>query len=60
MSPRQRWWLDATVVVVALAAGAAVWDATSLEAWDIRSFALFLPFAAVFGIHWGRRRWPPH
>jgi hypothetical protein len=60
MTLRQRWWLDAVIVIVALAVGTAVWAAASNDAWVIRGLALGLPFAAVAGIGWGRRRWPPH
>jgi hypothetical protein len=60
MTLRQRWWLDATIVLVALAVGITVWDAATADAWVIRGVALALPGAALVGIGWGRRRWPPH
>jgi hypothetical protein len=60
MTRRQRWWLDATIVLVSLAIGQAVWAVTSADAWAIRGVAVSLPFAAAVGIGWERRRWPPH
>jgi hypothetical protein len=60
MTLRQRWWLEATTVVVALAVGIAVWAAASADAWVIRGVAISLPVASVVGIGWGRRRRPPH
>jgi hypothetical protein len=59
MTRRLRWWIDAAVVVSAVVVGLALWSATSLDDGNVRGIALALPAAALVGIHWSRRRWPP-
>jgi xanthine/uracil/vitamin C permease (AzgA family) len=59
MTRRLRWWTDAAVVVSALVVGFALWSATSVDDWIVRGIASALPVAAVVGIGWSRRRWPP-
>jgi hypothetical protein len=59
MTRRQRWWIDASVVLGAFAIGMLVWDATDPSAWIVRGLASGLVTLAIFGVHWGRRRWAP-
>jgi len=55
MTVRQRWWLDAAVVLTGLAIGLLLTARHSPIAW----IGPGLLFGAIVGINWGRRRWPP-
>jgi drug/metabolite transporter (DMT)-like permease len=55
MTVRQRWWIDAAVVLVAVAFAWLLLATHSAFAWAGGS----LIFGAVVAINWGRRRWPP-